>query len=676
MEERVVAQTSIRDAFAGKTVLLTGVTGFLGSGVLEKLLRSVPEVGRVLVLVRGNPKYSAEMRLRRRLLGASAFAPLRESMGMALATLAEAKIEVLEGDLSLPGLGLDPKDKKRLGDVDIVMHCAATVVFDAPLGQALRTNVEGPRQLLRLVREAGASPRVVHVSTAYVCGARRGLIPELLPGRLADGPELDWQLEIESLHQTCDAIEMSSRAPLKLDQFRAEAQRALGPAGGPMVATDTERRRLDWVKKELVAHGIARTRALGWNDVYNFTKALAERAVLAEAEAGELELAIVRPSIIESAWKQPEPGWLDGFKVMEPILLGYGRGEIPDFPGRVEGVVDIIPVDMVINAALAAAATALPQRHRVFQVTTSSRNPLRYGALFSMVRDYFRAHPMTGSDGYPIKAPDWQFRGRERLEGRLRMAVKGLRAARAVSQLVPTVLPAGRALRREVKRFDKMLTQAGYYTDIYGDYVEMETVFDDAHTVELHASLVDSEREEFGCDIGSLDWVSYFMEGHLPGVTQMLNAGRARRAQVTPRGSCPTRWRRGRRPRQRSSTSMAPSCRPPWSITTCGWNCGVATSGSGLSSWRAWLPTWCTGGASTGRAGHPSTASSTRCTAGWTRTWSACSRRRPSTRFRCRGSTLARSRQYGPIAAMAPGSCSSPGPWTSWSSRWLPWPTR
>ena len=534
MEDRVTAETSIRGAFSGKTVLLTGVTGFLGSGVLEKLLRCVPEVGKVLVLVRGNPKYSADMRLRRRIMGASAFGPLRESMGMELATLAEAKIEVLAGDLSLPGLGLDPASRQRLGDVDIVMHCAATVVFDAPLGQALRTNVEGPRQLLRLVREAGGSPRVVHVSTAYVCGARRGLIPELLPGRLADGPQLDWQQEIESLHRTCETIEMASRAPGKLDRFRAEAQRSLGPAGGPMVATETERRRLEWVKQEQVAHGIARSRALGWNDVYNFTKALAERAVLAEAEAGELELAIVRPSIIESAWKQPEPGWLDGFKVMEPILLGYGRGEIPDFPGRVEGVVDIIPVDMVINAALAAAATPLPQRHRVFQVTTSSRNPLRYGALFSIIRDYFRSHPMTGADGYPVKAPDWKFQGRERLEGRLRAATKGLSAARTMSRAVPAFLPAGRTLRREVKRFDKMLSQASYYSDIYGDYVEMETIFDDAHTRELHRSLPEAEREEFGCDIGTLDWLPYFRDGHLPAVTRMLEAGRARRNLAKP----------------------------------------------------------------------------------------------------------------------------------------------
>lgn len=527
-----LAETSIRRAFNGKTVLLTGVTGFLGSGVLEKLLRSVPEVGKVICIVRGNPKYDAEMRLRRRIMGAMVFGNLRDSMGMELATLAESKIEVLDGDLALPDLGFTDEAKKRLKDVDIMIHCAATVVFDAPLETALNTNLEGPRSLVRLLREAGARPRLVHVSTCYVSGARRGLIPEVLPGRLPEGPEFDWRREVADLHRTCESIELSSRAPSRLDGFRAEASWALGPAGGPAVAAETERLRKDWVRKEMVAHGIARSRALGWNDVYNFTKALAERAV--EAEAGDLELCIVRPSIIESAWKQPYAGWLDGFKVMEPIVVGYGRGEIPDFPGRVEGVVDIIPVDCVINAALAAAATDLDGKRAIFQVSTGNRNPLRYGSLFALVRDYFRAHPLSGPDGYPIAVPDWEFAGREVLESRLELAGRALTAAKRLSKVVPAFTGPGKQLRARVKRLDKVLDQAKYYADIYGDYVEMETVFEDKNTLALHESLVEDERQEFGFDIGRLDWLTYFNAGHLPNITRMMAmAAERRRARVS-----------------------------------------------------------------------------------------------------------------------------------------------
>ena len=42
----------------------------------------------------------------------------------------------------------------------------------------------------------------------------------------------------------------------------------------------------------------------------------------------------------------------------EPLILAYGRGELPDFPSAPDGVIDIIPVDLVVNAIIAAAGDA------------------------------------------------------------------------------------------------------------------------------------------------------------------------------------------------------------------------------------------------------------------------------------------------------------------------------
>ncbi|HEY3558778.1 MAG TPA: SDR family oxidoreductase, partial [Kribbella sp.] len=58
---------------------------------------------------------------------------------------------------------------------------------------------------------------------------------------------------------------------------------------------------------------------------------MAERAV--EEAATDLSLTVLRPSIIESALEQPYAGWIEGFKMAEPLILAYGRGELPDFPG-------------------------------------------------------------------------------------------------------------------------------------------------------------------------------------------------------------------------------------------------------------------------------------------------------------------------------------------------------
>jgi nucleoside-diphosphate-sugar epimerase len=122
------------------------------------------------------------------------------------------------------------------------------------------------------------------------------------------------------------------------------------------VSIDAEDRRKDWVTDRLVAYGRMRARSLGWPDVYTFTKALGERAVEDLAHAEGLSLSIVRPSIIESALEHPFPGWIDGFKMADPIIRAYGLGQIPEFPGIPEGIVDLIPVDYVVNAILAVAA--------------------------------------------------------------------------------------------------------------------------------------------------------------------------------------------------------------------------------------------------------------------------------------------------------------------------------
>jgi len=136
-----------------------------------------------------------------------------------------------------------------------------------------------------------------------------------------------------------------------------------------------ERLRQRWVRDRLVERGRAHARAMGFTDIYSFTKAMAEHAVV--ELHGDIPLSIVRPSIIESALAEPFPGWLEGFRMAEPIILAYGRRVLEDFSGLPDALLDIIPADYVVNTVLAVAAAPPPKgEYRIYHSASGSRNPI------------------------------------------------------------------------------------------------------------------------------------------------------------------------------------------------------------------------------------------------------------------------------------------------------------
>ena len=85
----------------------------------------------------------------------------------------------------------------------------------------------------------------------------------------------------------------------------------------------------------------------------------------------------MRPAIIESALRHPYPGWIDGFKVADPLIIAYGRGQLPEFFGLPDSVLDVIPVDFVVNVILAVAANpSAPGKPEYFHVGSGASNPL------------------------------------------------------------------------------------------------------------------------------------------------------------------------------------------------------------------------------------------------------------------------------------------------------------
>jgi fatty acyl-CoA reductase len=521
------------EAYRGKTVLLTGGTGFLGTALVEKMLRSLPTLERLYLIVRPSRDKGAGERFEKDVLGSAAFSRLREELGAAFEERVAEKVRILEGDVHADSLGLRAEDLAELSrEVDAVVHSAASVVFDAPLDAAVDSNVRGTLGLLTLARVWEKRPLFVHVSTSYVAGTKEGLIPEESPdGYSPNGAPLDPKGELAYLDEVVREIEESSRERELLRRFNTEARRELGMVGEEdEVRERVEQLRRAWVRERLVERGNERARELGWQDVYTFTKSLAERRVL--EERGDLPLVIFRPAIIESSVAEPHPGWIQGSRMADPIIMAFAKGILKEFPGDPESLVDLVPVDHVVNALISAVARGLAHRSesaQVYQVASGERNPIRYRDLYEYVREYFLANPLRDSGGRPVPLPEWSFPGRRRVEGLLATQLAGLKLAGRLAGWMPEGHMKA-DVRGRLARSEKRARMSLYYSRIYGAYANMESVFSSARTYELYGSLPEEDRGLFPFDIAQVDWKEWLQETHLPTITS--KPGRKRRRAI------------------------------------------------------------------------------------------------------------------------------------------------
>jgi len=493
----------IADRLAGKHVLLTGVTGFVGEALLHLLLSEVPGV-RVSVLVRPKGSTSGSARIAR-LLGKPIFVDVVEAAGDVEALMA-ARVAVVEGDLGdVPPLPTG---------LDAVVHCAGDVSFDPPVDEAFATNVVGVRGLLERIAQASPGAHYVHVSTAYVSGRRRGPIPE---GRLDHPVDVDAELAWGSA-QRAD-VEARSRSVEVLGRLRRRAERDHGRAGLVTAANAAEEERRTWVKDELVRLGTERARSLGWTDCYTFTKALGERVVEAYAADGH-PVTVYRPSIIESALERPYPGWIEGFKMAEPLILAYGRGELPLFPAAADTTIDIVPIDHVV-ASLVAILAHPPEAAEpaYFHLSSGHRNPVTFGMLYDYVRAYFAENPFDFGDRGAARLPEWSWPGAAAVE---RILLTGERGHKAADWLLSRA-PRGDRARAAVKKLDtqgRRLRFLRRYLDLYKEYAQADMRFVDDETMALFASLSPEDRERFAFDTAVIDWRDYLYGVHAPAVTK------------------------------------------------------------------------------------------------------------------------------------------------------------
>ena len=461
----------------GKAILLTGGSGFLGMAVLAALLTHAPEFKRLVLLLRASDDAAAQRRLTDEVLANVAFAALPQDwLGEILAS---GRLCAVAGDLSSErSQGSWPPG---WGEIDTLINCAASVSFEEPLDEALALNAFGPGRLLASLRAAGSDPYVVHVSTAYVADCHVEVVYENgLP------------------HPALETLDPQAL----LAEARAWREQAEAKGKPPK-----------WVQARLCEQGRRRAAEAGWPDTYALTKALGERELTKLTD----RITIVRPSIIESALSQPRPGWLQGLKVADPLILAYAAGGLTHLAGRGANLIDVVPVDCVANACVVAAANPAAAGVRAVSISSTARNPLRIGELAQHIKNHFRREPLLRGEGQPVRIGDLEFVDRRVAVGKAarRECMAGLAARAAVG-----------GSRRKLRTTARQAGQITRMVKIYAPYTELDCVFDDANACALAAAASDADRADLPFDTATLDWTAYLEGTHLPAVQRLASERR------------------------------------------------------------------------------------------------------------------------------------------------------
>ncbi|CAH0548946.1 unnamed protein product [Brassicogethes aeneus] len=285
-------QDRIRKLFEGKTIFMSGGTGFLGKVLIEKLIRCC-NVKKIYILIRRKKGMSVTERL------AFIFKnPLFDLLKSTQPDFA-SKCECVPGDVTLKELAMSEfYTNKVINEADFIFNMAATTRFDDTITYAVSMNTRGTEYMLHLAKQCKKLKLFIHCSTAYA-----------FP------------------HETV------------LEEKR------YAPPVNPHDVLDS----LKWIKEDPT--GRLTQELLGDSpNTYTFSKALAEELV--NEQVGKMPVIIVRPAIVIPIFDSPLKGWCNNLQGPMGLFVGAGKGVIRSMYMNPNSYANFIPADSAINIML------------------------------------------------------------------------------------------------------------------------------------------------------------------------------------------------------------------------------------------------------------------------------------------------------------------------------------
>ncbi len=533
------------EIFSGKKIFFIGGTGFVGKVTLSMLLNNFPDLGRVYATVRARDAHESQNRFWQSIVTSPTFDPLREKYGDGFEDFIREKVVPVNGDVGNEYLGMNEDEaRKIMEDTDIIINGAGNVTFNPPLESALRTNVVGSNNIIKLARMM-KRPTVVHVSTCFVAGKRSGAIWENEPvvGYFPRKNELvgttfDVNKEIEDCARLSEQARQEADDAMQIAKFREQARKRFGDEGrDPDDESELKsaifRERKMWIRERTTELGAERAEYWGWTNIYTYSKSLAEQII---ASQDDIVKTLVRPSIVESSQAYPFPGWNEGFTTTAPLILIALRGQ-PIIPVNEKLVLDIIPVDMVAGAILGAAMNALVDDNPplVFQASSGDSNPNDMKRIVGLVglykRDYFNekdtGNKLLNKAAAMIETSPVTQKTYERYSAPMLNKL-----AKRANTLLDKAAPnwAGGRLSNIVSDLKKSVSEFENTTQETIDAFEMFKPFmiDNAYEYRsdnlraLMGLVKDREKDLLPWYPERLDWYDYWLNVHFPGMRKWV----------------------------------------------------------------------------------------------------------------------------------------------------------
>ncbi|XP_045457913.1 putative fatty acyl-CoA reductase CG5065 [Melitaea cinxia] len=339
----------VSEFYAGKTIFITGATGFMGKVLIEKLLRCCPDVKRIYVLMRPKRGQTTKERIDD-FINCRVFDYLQDKSPKSF-----DKISVIQGDILQDDLGISIQDWDTLQrETEILFHCAACVRFDMFIRDAVNMNTFGTYKVLKLADGMKKLQVFIHVSTSYC------------------------RCEVHTLEER---LYPSQHKPQNIMQC------------------------MQWMDDDLLTY-LQPKLIEPQPNTYAYTKSLTEDLV--SQHAGKFPIVIARPSIVTAAYKEPLPGWVDNLNGPTGLLVGAGKGVIRTMHCNDSYLADVIPVDMAVNACIILSyLTALekPKDIRICNVTQSGHNGITWGQALDLGRIHVQEFPFSVCLWYPGGSP-------------------------------------------------------------------------------------------------------------------------------------------------------------------------------------------------------------------------------------------------------------------------------